>query len=123
MITAPITATIEPIISYLSGFFLSIILPQMIADIMKIPPYAAYTLPNSAGCSVGIIPYTKRMIPPKTPSAIVFFSLNHSQTRYPPPISAMAAAKNSANVTGGACIITSASTRWISPLLFLACKI
>ena len=81
MTMAPMTATIEPTISYVSGFFLSTILPQMIEDTMKIPPYAAYTLPNSAGCDVGIIPYKKKMIPPKTPSAIVFFSLNHSHTR------------------------------------------
>lgn len=56
MTRVPMTETIEPIISYLSGFFLSTILPQMIADTMNIPPYAAYTLPNSAGCKVGIIP-------------------------------------------------------------------
>jgi hypothetical protein len=56
MTMAPMTESIEPIISYLSGFFLSTILPQMIADTMNIPPYAAYTLPNSAGCNVGIIP-------------------------------------------------------------------
>jgi hypothetical protein len=56
MTTAPTTATIEPIMSNLSGFFLSTILPQMIADTMNMPPYAAYTLPNSAGCNVGIIP-------------------------------------------------------------------
>jgi hypothetical protein len=81
MTMAPMTATIEPIISYLSGFFLSTTLPQMIADTMNMPPYAAYTLPNSAGCNVGMIPYTKRMMPPKAPSAIVFFSRIHSQTR------------------------------------------
>ena len=48
MTRVPVTATIEPIISYLSGFFLSTILPQMIVDTMNMPPYAAYTLPNSA---------------------------------------------------------------------------
>lgn len=56
MTRVPNTATIEPIISYISGFFLSTILPQMIVDTMNMPPYAAYTLPNSAGCKVGIIP-------------------------------------------------------------------
>ena len=81
MTVAPTTATIEPIISYLSGFFLSTILPQMIADTMNIPPYAAYTLPNSAGYNVGIIPYTKRIIPPNAPNTMVFFSRNHSHTR------------------------------------------
>ncbi len=38
MTIAPITATMEPIISYLSGFFLSTILPHRIADTMNIPP-------------------------------------------------------------------------------------
>ena len=56
MKAAPTTATIEPIISYLSGFFLSTSLPQMIADAMNIPPYAAYTLPNSAGWQCGNYP-------------------------------------------------------------------
>jgi hypothetical protein len=43
MTRAPMTATMEPIISYLSGFFLSTILPQIIEDTMKkMPPYAAY---------------------------------------------------------------------------------
>lgn len=56
MTRAPMTATSEPIISYLSGFFLSTILPYRIEEIMKIPPYAAYILPNSASWSVGIIP-------------------------------------------------------------------
>ena len=44
---------------------LSTILPQMIVDTMNMLPYVAYTLPNSAGCNVGMIPYTKRMMPPK----------------------------------------------------------
>ena len=43
MTRVPMTATIEPIISYVSGFFLSTILPQMIVDTMNMPPYAAYT--------------------------------------------------------------------------------
>jgi hypothetical protein len=44
MMTAAHTiATIEPMISYLSGFFLSTILPYMINEIMKMPQYAAYT--------------------------------------------------------------------------------
>lgn len=81
MIAAPATAIIEPIISYLSGFFLPTILPQMIADTMNIPPYAAYTLPNSAGCNVGIIPYTNRIMAPNAPSAMVFFSRSHNHTR------------------------------------------
>jgi hypothetical protein len=37
MTRAPITATMEPIISNLSGFFLSTILSQMIADTMNMP--------------------------------------------------------------------------------------
>jgi hypothetical protein len=56
MTRVPMTATIEPIISYVSDFFLSTILPQMIVDTMNMPPYAAYTLRNSAGCKVRIIP-------------------------------------------------------------------
>ena len=35
---APNTATNEPIISYLSGLFLSTILPHTIEEIIKIPP-------------------------------------------------------------------------------------
>jgi hypothetical protein len=31
----------DPMTSYLSGFFLSTRIPQIIADIMNIPPYAA----------------------------------------------------------------------------------
>ena len=46
----------EPIISYLSGFFLSIQYPQIIEDTMKIPPYVAYTLPKVAGWNVMITP-------------------------------------------------------------------
>lgn len=53
---APITAINEPRISYLSGFFLSTIAPHTIDERMNIPPYAAYTLPKFAGCSVGIVP-------------------------------------------------------------------
>ncbi|HEY6589214.1 MAG TPA: hypothetical protein VIY98_13050 [Nitrososphaeraceae archaeon] len=41
-----ITATTEPIISYLCGFFLYTILHHIIEEIMKIPPYAACTLPK-----------------------------------------------------------------------------
>ena len=82
MTIAPMTARVEPIISYLSGFFLSTILP------------------------------------PKAPSAIVFFSLSHSHTRYPPPISIVAAVKKSISVTGDA-YVTSSATRLLSPLLFL----
>jgi hypothetical protein len=59
MTRVPMTATIEPIISYVSGFFLSTILPQMIVDTMNMPQYAAYTLRNSAGCKVRIIPIDK----------------------------------------------------------------
>jgi hypothetical protein len=38
---------------------LSTILPQMIVDTMNMPLYAAYTLRNSAGCKVRIIPIDK----------------------------------------------------------------
>jgi hypothetical protein len=38
------TQTIEPIISYLSGFFLSTKNPHMIDEMIKIPPYAASIL-------------------------------------------------------------------------------
>jgi len=44
--TAPKTATMEPIISNLSGLFLSTIIPHNIEEIIKNPPYAAYTLPK-----------------------------------------------------------------------------
>ena len=44
MTRVPMTATIEPIISYVSGFFLSTILPQMIVDTMNMPPYALHIL-------------------------------------------------------------------------------
>jgi len=47
--TAPNTATIEPIISNLSGLFLSTIIPHNIDEIIKNPPYAAYTLPKFEG--------------------------------------------------------------------------
>ena len=43
MTSAPIIATIDPKISYASGFFLSTSLPQVIEDTMNMPPYAAYT--------------------------------------------------------------------------------
>jgi len=46
---APRTATIEPIISNLSGFFLSTIIPHNIEEIVKNPPYAAYILPKFEG--------------------------------------------------------------------------
>ena len=49
MTTTPIKTIIEPIISNLSGFFLSIQYPHKIDTITKIPPYVAYTLPKSAG--------------------------------------------------------------------------
>jgi hypothetical protein len=62
-------------------------------------------------------------MPPKGPSAIVFFSLSHIQTRYPQPISATGAdAKNRVTVTtaGGhaACITCSPPTRRLSPSCF-----
>ena len=79
--TAPITAVNDPIISNLSGFFLSTKSPQMTADIIKIPPYAAYTLPKLEGCNVGIIPYKNRTIPPINPKTIPFLSRNHFHTR------------------------------------------
>ena len=44
--TAPKTATMEPIISNLSGLFLFTIIPHNIEEIIKNPPYAAYTLPK-----------------------------------------------------------------------------
>lgn len=53
---APTTTVKDPIISNLSGLFLSMKYPHRTADIIKIPPYAAYTLPKLEGCSVGIIP-------------------------------------------------------------------
>ena len=40
-------------ISNLSGFFLSTIIPHIIDEIMNIPPYAAYVLPKWDGWSVG----------------------------------------------------------------------
>lgn len=46
---APATDINDPMISYLSGLFLSTINPQMIAEKMNMPPYAAYTLPKLAG--------------------------------------------------------------------------
>jgi hypothetical protein len=36
-------------ISNLSGFFLSTIIPHAIDEIMNIPPYAAYVLPKLDG--------------------------------------------------------------------------
>lgn len=45
-------------------------------------------------CRVGMIPYSTRIIPPSTPTHIGLDSLSHSQTRYPPPISANPAARN-----------------------------
>ena len=45
-----------------------------------------------------IIPYTNSMIPPTSPMPIVFLSLSHCHTRYPPPISAIAATKNNPKV-------------------------
>lgn len=54
--TAPKTATIEPIISNLSGLLLSTIIPHKMEVIIKKPPYAAYILPKFEGCKVGIIP-------------------------------------------------------------------
>jgi len=77
--TAPKTATIEPIISNLSGLFLSTIIPHNIEEIIKNPPYAAYTLPKFEGCNVGIIPQVKSMIPPTIPKIIFFFCLIHNQ--------------------------------------------
>ena len=68
-------------ISYLSGFFLSTIAPQMIAEIINIPPYAAYTLPKFAGCKVGITIEKNNINPPSYPKDNAFFSLNHSQTK------------------------------------------
>lgn len=53
---APKTAVNDPMTSYLSGFFLSTRIPHIIADIMNIPPYAAYILPKLEGYNVGMIP-------------------------------------------------------------------
>jgi hypothetical protein len=75
--TAPKTATMEPIISNLSGLFLSTIIPHNIEEIIKNPPYAAYTLPKSAVCRVGITLYVKRTMPPTIPKIILFFCLIH----------------------------------------------
>lgn len=56
MIATPIKTIMEPIISNLSGFFLSTQYPQIIEDTTNIPPYVAYTFPKSAGCKVITIP-------------------------------------------------------------------
>jgi len=53
---------------HLSNFFLSIKNPHNNEDIINIPPYVAYTLPNVSGWNVRIIPYIKRMIPPNNPN-------------------------------------------------------
>ena len=49
MIIVPKITTIPPMISNLSGFFLSTTNPQIIAVTTKIPPYAAYTRPKFDG--------------------------------------------------------------------------
>jgi hypothetical protein len=50
-------------ISNLSGFFLSTIIPHMIDEIMNIPPYAAYVFPKCDGWNVGIRPYRIKLYP------------------------------------------------------------
>ena len=52
----PISAISAPTMSNLSGGILSICQPHNIAITMKIPPYAAYTLPKCAGWKVGTMP-------------------------------------------------------------------
>lgn len=64
----------------------------------KIPPYVAYTRPNSAGCKVGTMPYTNKIKPPIKPKIFPLCSRNHFQTKYPPPISNNAAKKKTASV-------------------------
>lgn len=78
-----------PAQSYTSGVFLSTHQPHNTARITNTPPYAAYTRPNDGKLwSVGIIPYKIRIRLPTTPYQIGLDSLSHSQTKYPPPISA-----------------------------------
>jgi len=83
MIMAPMTATIELIVSYLSGFFLSTISPQMIADTMNIPPYAAYTLFQTPLVVMWELFHIERGLWHLTHqvSAMVFFSRSHNHTK------------------------------------------
>jgi len=70
MTATPINTIIEPMISNLSGFFLSTQYPQIMDMTTNIPPYVAYTRPNSAGCSVGIIPYENKINAPTRPKIL-----------------------------------------------------
>jgi hypothetical protein len=67
MILIPIKTTIEPKISNLSGFFLSIQYPHSKEDTTKIPPYAAYTFPKFSGCKVITTLYENKIRPPINP--------------------------------------------------------
>jgi len=56
MTITPTREIAAPKISNLSGIIFSNIHPHRRAITIKMPPYAAYTLPKFAGCRVGIIP-------------------------------------------------------------------